>query len=94
LDQARIWASGFVHWDNAEHRHSGSRYESPNQRHASQDQQILAALHHSYPEAANPRRWTRNARKWTPIGAVTLNPEKPELIKTESFNQDKQAIAA
>jgi len=25
---------------------------------------------------------------------VTLNPEKPELIKTESSNQDKQAIAA
>ena len=43
---------------------------------------------------SNPRRWTRNTRNWTPIGAVTLNPEKPELIKTESSNQDKQAIAA
>jgi len=45
-------------------------------------------------QAANPRRWTQNTRNWTPIGAVTLNPEKPELIKTESSNQDKQAIAA
>jgi putative transposase len=45
-------------------------------------------------QAANPRRWTRNTRNWTPIGAVTLNPEKPELIKTESSIQAKQAIAA
>jgi len=56
----------------------------------------MAARHHLYlaAQAANPRRWTRNTRNWTPIGAVTLNPEKPELFKTESSNQDKQAIAA
>ncbi|NBT01246.1 MAG: hypothetical protein EBS61_11700, partial [Betaproteobacteria bacterium] len=41
-----------------------------------------------------PRRWTRNTRNWTPIGAVTLNPENPELIKTESSSQHKTAIAA
>jgi len=45
-------------------------------------------------QAANPRRWTRNIRNRTPIGAVTLNPEKLEFIKPESTNQDKQAIAA
>jgi len=45
-------------------------------------------------EAAKPRRCTRNTRNWTSIGAVALNPEKPERIKTESSNQDKQAIAA
>jgi len=96
LDQARDWASQFVHWYNVEHLHSGIRYVSPNQRHAGQDHEILAARHHLYlaAQAANPRRWTRNTRNWTPIGAVTLNPEKPELIKTESSNQDKQAIAA
>jgi hypothetical protein len=45
-------------------------------------------------QAANPRRWTRNTRNWTPIDAATLNPEKLELNKTESSNQDKQAISA
>jgi len=96
LDQARSWASEFVYWYNVEHLHSGIRYVSPNQRHAGQDHEILAARHHLYlaAQAANPRRWTRNTRNWTPIGAVTLNPENPELIKTESSNQDKQAIAA
>jgi len=85
-----------VHWYNVEHLHSGIRYVSPNQRHAGHDHEILAARHHLYlaAQAANPRRWTRNTRNWTPIGAVTLNPENPELIKTESSNQDKQAIAA
>jgi putative transposase len=96
LDQARDWASQFVHWYIVEHLQSGIRYVSPNQRHAGQNHEILAARHHLYlvAQAANPRRWTRNTRNWTPIGAVTLNPEKPELINTESSNQDKQAIAA
>ncbi len=96
LDQARCWASEFVRWSNIEHLNRGIRYVSPNQRHAGQGHQILTARHHLYLEAqaANPRRWTRNTGNWTPIGTVTLNPEKQVLIKTESSNQDKQAIAA
>jgi hypothetical protein len=43
-------------------------------------------------QAANPRRWSRNTRNWTPIGAVTLNPENPELIKTQAFDQTKHPI--
>jgi len=76
--------------------HSEIRYVSPNQRHAGQDHEFLAARHHPYltAQAANPRRWTRNTRNWTPVSAVTLNPEIPELIKPESSNQDNQAIAA
>jgi hypothetical protein len=68
---------------------------SPNQRHDGQDHEILAARHHWYlrAQAANPRRWTRNPRNWTPIGTGTLNPEKPEIVKTESSNHNKQAIA-
>ena len=45
LDQARIWATGFVHWYNFDHRHSGIRYVSPAQRHAGDDHTILAARH-------------------------------------------------
>ncbi len=48
LDQARTWAAGFVHWYNVDHRHSGIRYVSPAQRHAGEDQAILAARHDLY----------------------------------------------
>jgi len=64
FDRARDWASEFVHWYNVKHLHSGIRYVSPNQRHAGQDHDILAARYHLYlaAQAANPRRWTRNTR--------------------------------
>jgi hypothetical protein len=96
LDQARDWASQFVHWYNVEQMHSGIRYVSPNQRHAGKDHELLAARHNLYlaAQAANPRSWTRNTRNWTTIGAVTLNPEKPEPIKTKPSNHDKQTIAS
>ena len=96
LDQARSWASEFVHWYNIEHLHRGISYVSPNQRHAGKDHEALAARHAVYLAArnANPRGWSGNTANWTPIEAVTLNPEKLEPIKTKSSNQNKQAIAA
>jgi transposase InsO family protein len=36
LDEARSWAAEFVRWYNVDHRHSGIRYVSPQQRHAAQ----------------------------------------------------------
>jgi hypothetical protein len=45
-------------------------------------------------QAADPRRLNRNTQNWPLIGAATLIPEKPELSKTESPNQNEQAIAA
>jgi len=84
LDQARAWAAGFVHWYNVDHRHSAIRYVSPAQRHAGEDQAILAARHALYTKARerNPARWSRTTRNWSPIGAVTLNPERDSVIKT------------
>ena len=86
LDAAREWATRFVHWYNVEHRHSGIRYVSPAQRHAGADQQILAARHVVYLQAreTNPRRWTRHTRDWTPIAAVTLNPERDAVVNASS----------
>ena len=43
LDEARAWMAGFVRGYNFDHRHSGIRYVSPAQRHASDDHAILAA---------------------------------------------------
>jgi putative transposase len=78
LEAARHWARRFVHWYNHEHRHSGIRYVSPAQRHAGQDELMLAARHALYQQARarNPRRWSGPTRNWTPIAVVTLNPER------------------
>lgn len=96
LDQARTWAAGFVHWYNFDHRHSGIRYVSPAQRHAGDDHAILAARHALYRQARerNPARWSGNTRNWTPIGAVTLNPERDSIIKTHLAANDTQPLAA
>ena len=96
LEQARTWAAGFVHWYNIDHRHSGIRYVSPAQRHAGDDLAILAARHalYSRARALNPARWSGNTRNWSPIGVVTLNPERDCIIKTHSDNNDIQPLAA
>lgn len=83
LDAARQWAARFVRWYNDEHRHSGIRYVTPEQRHAGQDRRVLMARHALYHEARerNPRRWSGSTRNWTPVIAVTLNPERNMLIQ-------------
>ena len=96
LDQARTWANGFVHWYNFDHRHSGIRYVSPAQRHAGDDHEILAARHALYLQARelNPARWSGNTRNWTPVGAVTLNPERDTIVKTHLASNNIQPLAA
>ena len=84
LQEARRWAMRFAHWYNHEHRHSGIRYVTPAQRHAGQDGPMLAERHALYQAAreSNPRRWSGQTRDWTPIGAVTLNPERDIVVQT------------
>lgn len=96
LEAARAWAADFVHWYNVDHRHSGIQYVSPSQRHEGQDQAILAARHALYLQARqkNPARWSGDTRNWSPIGAVTLNPERDCIIKAHSGCNDIQRLAA
>jgi transposase InsO family protein len=96
LEEARAWAVGFVQWYNVDHRHSGIRYVSPAQRHAGEDHTILTARHALYTKARerNPARWSGTTRNWSPIGAVTLNPERDSIIKTHSECIDTQPSAA
>ena len=84
LDAARQWTVRFVQWYNHEHRHSGIRYVTPAQRHVGQDRPLLEARHAVYQDARdrNPRRWSRQTRNWTPVAAVTLNPERDGLVET------------
>ena len=96
LEAARAWGAGFVHWYNVEHRHSGIQYVSPAQRHVGEDHAILAARHALYTQARelNPARWSGKTRNWSPIGAVTLNPERDCVIKAYSGNNYIQQLAA
>src|SRR4051812_48402840 len=45
-------------------------------RHAGDDHAILAARHTLYVQA----RWSRATRDWTPVGAVTLYPERDSVV--------------
>lgn len=96
LDSAQQWAASFVRWYNHDHRHSGIRYVSPAQRHAGQDHAILQQRHALYCQARqrNPRRWSGKTRNWTPIGAVTLNPERDAVVNAQSNGFDKRSMAA
>ena len=83
LETAREWSARFVQWYNHEHRHSGIRYVTPAQRHIGQDGPVLAARHAVYQDARqrNPQRWSGSTRNWTPVGAVTLNPERDAVVR-------------
>lgn len=96
LDDARAWAAEFVRWYNHDHRHSGIRYVSPAQRHAGEDHAILAARHALYMRAreAKPARWSGSTRDWSPLGPVTLNPERDAIVALNSPAVDKPLLAA
>jgi transposase InsO family protein len=96
LEAARLWAAQFVDWYNIEHRHSGIGYVTPAQRHAGEDQTILAKRHALYLSARerNPRRWTGRTRNWDPVTAVALNPERESAINADLSEEAKQKKAA
>jgi hypothetical protein len=85
-----------VRWYNHEHRHSGIRYVSPAQRHAGDDAAILAARHDLYVQARerNPRRWSGATRNRSPVGPVTLNPERDSAIERAPESAHMQLLAA
>lgn len=96
LNAARDWATGFVHWYNLEHRHSGIRYVTPAQRHAGQDHEILRARHQIYTLARekHPRRWSGATRNWSHIDTVTLNPERTEVVSAAVARGNSRPLAA
>jgi len=96
LDDARAWAAEFVHWYNEDHRHSGIRYVSPQQRHCGQDRAILAARHALYAQAKqrHPARWSGNTRDWSHVGVVTLNPERDAVVNPDTRAPHTQHKAA
>jgi transposase InsO family protein len=96
LAEARAWAAHFVSWYNHEHRHSGIRYVTPAQRHAGQDDHLLAARHCLYQLARqrHPARWSRHTRNWSPIRRVYLNPERESIALDATTERQKTVRTA
>lgn len=87
LDDARAWVAAFVRWYNAEHRHSGIRFVTPDERHYGREDAVLENRTRVYERARNkhPNRWSRATRDWTPAPAVFLNPKRnQETISADS----------
>jgi transposase InsO family protein len=76
-EAARRWVAFFIAWYNGEHRHSAIRYVTPDERHFGVEAGVLASRAALYEQAraANPERWSRATRNWSPVGVVVLNPE-------------------
>ncbi|AMG30617.1 hypothetical protein AL542_09715 [Grimontia hollisae] len=51
LDDARAWVAEFTHWYNEEHKHSGIKYVTPQQRHNGENVDILLKRKHIYRQA-------------------------------------------
>jgi putative transposase len=80
VEQARAWVAEFATWYNTEHRHSGIRFVTPNERHDGREDDVLAQRVRVYERARrkHPNRWSRGLRNWTPAPAVFLNPKRDQ----------------
>ncbi len=87
LRAAIDWVEKFVSWYNTEHLHSGIKFVTPQARHRCQDEKILVNRTAVYEaaRAANPRRWSKQTRNWSPITEVRLNPGKETKIEIEKL---------
>ncbi len=77
LNDARAWVAQFVNGYNLEHKHSGIKYVTPDERHREADKEILAKRKAIYElaRAKKPERWSKGCRNWNFIHEVMLNPE-------------------
>lgn len=75
---ARAWVETFVHWYNTQHLHSAIRFVTPDDRHAGRDTALLRARRAVYLRARDrtPARWSGAVRRWDPVNAVHLNPDR------------------
>mgnify|MGYP001812742798 CR=1 FL=1 len=78
LGDARAWVLKFEHWYNTEHKHSGLKFMTPQQRHCGETDHVMdnRKIVYEAARASNPRRWSRGIRDWDLPESVWLNPEK------------------
>jgi transposase InsO family protein len=75
LGEVSIWMANFVAWYNHEHRHSGIRYVTPEQRYTGADIEVLRARDGVFRSAKDkhPERWIGPTRDWSRPSEVRLN---------------------
>jgi transposase InsO family protein len=80
-DHACQWVASFAHWYNHQHRHSGIKFVTPQQRHCGQAVEICQNRARVYEQARqlHPRRWSRSTRCWHQPEVVWINPPPPEM---------------
>jgi putative transposase len=85
INEARNWVLKFTQWYNFEHKHSGIKFLTPNQRHSGLGDEILRKRKEVYEQAKSkhPERWSGKTRNWDLEQEVWLNPEKSNLYKSD-----------
>lgn len=80
LEEARVWVWSFSRWYNTEHKHSGLKFTTPQQRHTGEAAHILEYRKQVYRSARtrHPNRWSGEIRNWALPETVWLNPEKQQ----------------
>jgi len=80
IEDARVWVLTFSRWYNTEHKHSGLKFTTPEQRHTGEATAILEHRQQVYREARarHPNRWSGDIRNWVLPEKVWLNPEKEQ----------------
>jgi len=80
IEDARAWVPSFSRWYNTEHKHSGLKFTTPEQRHTGEATAILEHRQQVYREARarHPNRWSGDIRNWVLPEKVWLNPEKEQ----------------
>ena len=83
IEEARTWVHHFVNWYNYEHKHSGLKFITPNERHTGADQDVMKQRETIYAKAKarHPERWSGNPRNWQLPEEVWLNPETDKKLK-------------
>jgi transposase InsO family protein len=80
-DQACQWVAAFVAWYNHQHRHSGIKFVTPQQRHGGRAVEICRhrAVVYEQARGRNPKRWSRSTRCWRQPEVVWINQPSDEL---------------
>ena len=91
---AREWVEAFVSWYNFEHKHSGIKFVTPNQKHEGQDIDILEKRKKVYELAMSkhPERWiSNNTRNWDAVSEVSINKENHDKGQNNKQSKIKAA---
>jgi putative transposase len=81
-EEACQWVSSFVDWYNHQHRHSGIKFVTPQQRHCGEAIAICKKRADLYEQARqrHPRRWTTTTRCWRQPEVVWINQPADDFI--------------